>query len=305
MTYIFLIIFAIIQCTTVRYSISLYDSSGYVYYSINNGTKIEITSSYKYLYLKYIELDVSKNYDIKIYYNYSENHNIIYSDWSVKSEYLMQLEEFYNVKKNNDDFTVMFSPVNLKNEDEKKLFFEFLKNNGFPRIIVILRHSRDRYHIDEKLYSEFYNIHFLTNEFIFIKLRTFRLTNGRDDDIFISLQLFSLEKYKMVYIYNPNSFTSKVNIDSPEYAKFILEKINNTIDNREEFKSIPKVFIIIGEYKINSISTKIFTKAGFSYTNLDSENYYLVFFKTDGNFQPIKNDVKEFHSLNFSLSTFV
>jgi hypothetical protein len=302
MTYIFLIIFAVIQC--VRYNIKEYAPKGYLAYSINNGEKIEIPSFYKYLYSKSIELNVSKNYKITLYeYQSDDQHNIVTPYWTVKSEELIQLEEFY--KKQNNDFTVMFSPINLKNEDEKKLFFEFLKNNGFPRIIVILRHSNDRYYIDEKLYTYFYNIFLLKNEFIFIKLHEFRFTNGKDDDTFISLQLFSLEKNKMVYIYNPNSFTRKVNIDTAEYAKFILEKINYSIDNREEFKSIPKIFIIVGEYKLNSISTKIFTKAGFSYTNLDSENYYLVFFKTDGNFQPIKNDVKEFHSLNFSLSTFV
>ena len=73
----------------------------------------------------------------------------------------------------------------------------------------------------------------------------------------------------MFYIYNINSFTSKINIDSAEYAKFILENVNKTEDNREQFKSIPKFFIIVGEYKLNSISTKIFVKTGFSYSFLD------------------------------------
>ena len=108
----------------------------------------------------------------------------------------------------------------------------------------------------------------------------------------------------MFYIYNMNSFTGKINIDSAEYAKFILEKLNKTEDNREQFKSIPKIFIIVGEYKLNSISTEIFAKAGFSYTSLESENYYLIFYKTNTDFQPIKNEIKEYNSTIFSLSTF-
>ena len=71
-----------------------------------------------------------------------------------------------------------------------------------------------------------------------------------------------------------------------------------------QFKSIPKVFIIAGEYKLNSISTSIFVKAGFSHSFLDSENYYLIFFKTNANFQPIKTEVKEYNSTIFSLTTF-
>ena len=108
----------------------------------------------------------------------------------------------------------------------------------------------------------------------------------------------------MLYVYYTNLLLG-LNIDSPEYAKFILEKINETEDNREQFKSIPKVFIIAGEYKLNSISTSIFVKAGFSYSFLDSENYYLIFFKTNTNFQPIKTEVKEYNSTNFvSITTF-
>jgi hypothetical protein len=108
----------------------------------------------------------------------------------------------------------------------------------------------------------------------------------------------------MLYVYYTNLLLG-LNIDSPEYAKFILEKINETEDNREQFKSIPKVFIIVGEYKLNSISTSIFVKAGFSYSYLDSENYYLIFFKTNANFQPIKTEVKEYNSTNFfSITTF-
>ena len=66
----------------------------------------------------------------------------------------------------------------------------------------------------------------------------------------------------MLYVYYTNLLLG-LNIDSPEYAKFILEKINETEDNREQFKSIPKVFIIVGDYKLNSISSSIFVNAGY------------------------------------------
>ena len=108
----------------------------------------------------------------------------------------------------------------------------------------------------------------------------------------------------MFYIYNINSFSGLINIDSAEFAKFILDYVNKTEDNRKQFKSIPKVFIIVGEYKLNSISTSIFIKAGFSYSFLDSEKYYLIFFKTNTNFQPIKTEVKEYNSTIFSMTSF-
>ena len=306
MIYIFLIIFVVIQCNTVTYNINEYETLGYVAYSINNGKKIEIKSFYEYLYSEKEEFDVSKNYDIKVY-TYQDNryYNLIYSYWTVKSKELMQLEEYYKVKKNNNDFNIMFSPIGLKKEENGKSFFEFLKNNTFPRIFIILKHSKDYFNLREiDIYSNFYNTYYLKNEFIFINLNEFSFYNNKDNDILTCVQLFSLEKNMMFYIYNINSFTGKINIDSAEYAKFIIEKVNKTEDNREQFKTIPKVFIIVGEYKLNSISTEIFIKAGFSYTSLDSEDYYLIFFKTNMNFQPIKNQVKEYNSNNFSITTF-
>ncbi len=306
MIYIFLIIFVVIQCSTVTYNINEYETLGYVAYSINNGKKIEIKSFYEYLYSEKEELDVSKNYDIKVYtYQDNKYYNLIYSYWTVKSKELMQLEEYYEVKKNNNNFNIMFSPKGLKNEENEKSFFEFLKNNTFPRIFIILKHSKDYFNLREiDIYSNFYNTYYLKNEFIFISLNEFSLYNNKDNDILTCVQLFSLEKNMMFYIYNINSFTGKINIDSAEYAKFIIEKVNKTEDNREQFKTIPKVFIIVGEYKLNSISTEIFIKAGFSYTSLESEDYYLIFFKTNMNFQPIKNQVKEYNSNNFSITTF-
>jgi prolyl oligopeptidase PreP (S9A serine peptidase family) len=306
MIYIFLIIFVAIQCRTVTYNIKEYDTLGYVAYSINNGEKKQIESFYEYLYLKKEELDVSKNYDIKLYtYQDSRHYNIIYSYWTIKSQELMRLKEYYNVKKNNSDFNIMFSPIGLKKDENENLFFEFLKNNSFPRIFIILRHRGDKFYLSEMdIYSNFYNTYYLENEFIFISLNEFSFYNNKDNDILTCVQLFSIEKNMMFYIYNINSFTGKINIDSAEYAKFIIEKVNKTEDNREQFKTIPKVFIIVGEYKLNSISKEIFIKAGFSYTSLDSEDYYLIFFKTNMNFQPIKNEVKEYNSRNFSITTF-
>jgi len=306
MNYIFLIIFAIIHCSTVNYKLNEYEIFGYVAYSINNGNKIEIKSFYEYLYTKSIELDVSKNYDIKVYtYQDNKHYNLIYSYWTIKSEELKQLEEYYKVEKNNNDFIIMFSPIGLKNEDDVKLFFEFLKNNNFPRIFVFLNHQGDLFYLEKiNIYSKRSNIYFLTNEFISIHSNEFSFYDDKYNDSLDCVQLFSLEKQMMFYIYNPFSFSGNINIDSVEYAKFILEKISQTEDNREQFKSIPKVFIIVGEYKLNSISTQIFTKAGFSYTNQESENYSLIFFKTNANFQPIKNEVMEYNSKIFSLTTF-
>ena len=306
MNYIFLIIFAIIQCSTVNYKLNEYEIFGYVAYSINNGNKIEIKSFYEYLYTKSIELDVSKNYDIKVYtYQDNKHYNLIYSYWTIKSEELKQLEEYYKVEKNNNDFIIMFSPIGLKNEDDIKLFFEFLKNNNFPRIFVFLNHQGDLFYLEKiNIYSKRSNIYFLTNEFISIHSNEFSFYDDKYNDSLDCVQLFSLEKQMMFYIYNPFSFSGNINIDSVEYAKFILEKISQTEDNREQFKSIPKVFIIVGEYKLNSISTQIFTKAGFSYTNQESENYSLIFFKTNANFQPIKNEVVEYNSKIFSLTIF-
>jgi hypothetical protein len=148
----------------------------------------------------------------------------------------------------------------------------------------------------------FHYIYFLKNEFILVKDDYYNINNNSDDELSY-VQLYSLEKNMMFYVYYTN-LLSGLNIDSPELAKFILEKINETEDNREQFKSIPKVFFIVGEYKLNSISTSIFVKAGFSYSFLDSENYYLIFFKTDTNFQPIKTEVKEYNSTIFSMTSF-
>jgi len=307
MIYIFLITFSIFQCSTVTYNINEYETLGYVAYSINNGNKIEISSFYDFLYSKSIELDVSKNYDIKVYTYQDKNHyNLIYSYWTIKSEELMQLEEYYKVKKINNDFIIMFSPMGLKNEDDGKLFFEFLKNNNFfPKIFIISNHEGALFYLGEiNIYGKIYNTYFLINEFIYIKSNQFSFYNDTYNDLLISVQLFSIEKKMMFYIYNPSSYSGNIDIDSAEYAKFILEKVNKTEDNREEFKSIPKVFFIVGEYKLNSTSTKIFTKAGFSYTNLDSENYSLIFFKTNGNFEPIKNEVIEYNSRILSLTSF-
>ena len=306
MNYIFLIIFAIIHCSTVNYKLNEYEIFGYVAYSINNDNKIEIKSFYEYLYTKSIELDVSKNYDIKVYtYQDNKHYNLIYSYWTIKSEELKQLEEYYKVEKNNNDFIIMFSPIGLKNEDDVKLFFEFLKNNNFPRIFVFLNHQGDLFYLEKiNIYSKRSNIYFLTNEFISIHSNEFSFYDDKYNDSLDCVQLFSLEKQMMFYIYNPFSFSGNINIDSVEYAKFILEKISQTEDNREQFKSIPKIFIIVGEYKLDSISTQIFTKAGFSYTNQESENYSLIFFKTNANFQPIKNEVLEYNSKIFSLTTF-
>ena len=37
----------------------------------------------------------------------------------------------------------------------------------------------------------------------------------------------------MFYVYYTNSLSGLINIDSPEYAKFILDYVNKTEDNRE------------------------------------------------------------------------
>ena len=208
----------------------------------------------------------------------------------------MQLEEYHKVKKNNNDFNIMFTPERLIIYDDGKLLFEFLKNNNFPKIFIMLNIHAGFFIGDISIYH-FHYIYFLKNEFILVKDDYYNINNNSDDELSY-VQLYSLEKNMMFYVYYTN-LLSGLNIDSPELAKFILEKINETEDNREQFKSIPKVFFIVGEYKLNSISTSIFVKAGFSYSFLDSENYYLIFFKTDTNFQPIKTKVDVFNSTNF------
>ena len=305
MIYIFTIIFSVIQCKFVKYNINEYFPSGYIFYINNNGERRYISSFNEYLYSKTLELEVSKNYDIKVYFK--SNYETKLKTYHINTSLLMQLNEYNVKKKNNNDFNIMFSPKGLNDYDDKK-FFEFLKNNNFPKILIISNNNGTLFNLDEIYIYEKYNyINFFTNEFISVNYSRYRFYNKSDDkDILLTYrQLYSLENNMMFYVYNVNSLSSLINIDSAEFAKFILEKINKTEDNREQFKSIPKVFFIVGEYKLNSISTSIFVKAGFSYSFLDSENYYLIFFKTNANFQPIKTEVKEYNSTNFvSLTTF-
>ena len=305
MIYIFAIIFSVIQCNTVKYNINTYYTLGYVFYSINDGEKIEISSFNEYLYSKTVELDVSKNYEFYVYfYKYSVYNQDSITLWITPSKELMQLEEYYKVKQNNNDFNIMFSPKGINDDDDEK-FFEFLKNNNFPKILIFSNNNGTLINLGEiYIYGKYDYIYFLKNEFILVNRVSYQFDNKSYKDLLTYFQLYSLEKNMMFYVYYTNSLSGLINIDSPEYAKFILECVNKTEDNREQFKSIPKVFIIAGEYKLNSISTSIFVKAGFSYSYLDSENYYLIFFKTNANFQPINYDVKEYNSTIFSITTF-
>ena len=243
-----------------------------------------------------------KSYQFSLYFYKHNVHNLeSIEKWTTTSKELMQLEEYYNVKKNNNDFNIMFSPKGINDDDDKK-FFEFLKNNSFPKILIIFDNIQlSSYLVKINIYNKYDYINFIKNEFISVNYSSFNF--DLKNDILKYAQLYSLEKNMMLYVYYTNLLLG-LNIDSPEYAKFILEKINETEDNREQFKSIPKVFIIAGEYKLNSISTSIFVKAGFSYSFLDSENYYLIFFKTNANFQPIKTEVKEYNSTIFSMTSF-
>ena len=304
MIYIFAIIFSVIRCNTVKYNINRYYKLGYVFYSINDGQQIEISSFNEYLYSETLELEVFKSYHFSLYFYKHNVHNLeSIEKWTTTSKELMQLEEYYNVKKNNNDFNIMFSPKGINDDDDEK-FFEFLKNNNFPKILIIYDNNpRSSYLVKINIYKKYNYINFIKNEFISVNYSSYSFDQKNDKDLLTYAQLYSLEKNTMFYVYYTNSL-SGLNIDSPEYAKFILEKINETEDNREQFKSIPKVFIIVGEYKLNSISTSIFVKAGFSYSFLDSENYYLIFFKTNANFQPIKTEVKEYNSTIFSMTSF-
>ncbi len=307
MIYIFAIIFSVIQCKFVKYNINEYNTNGYIAYSINNGKKIEISSFNEYLYSKTIELDFFKNNELNVYYFYQNNDNYdeTYHTYHITTSLLMQLEEYEKVKKNNNDFNIMFCPKGLIGNDDEK-FFEFLKNNNFPQILIISNNfGALEYLGDIDIYEKFFNSHYIKNEFISVNYNYYCFDYGSGNNVLVYRQLYSLEKNMMFYVYYTNSFSGLYNIDSPEFAKYILDYVNKTEDNREQFKSIPKVFIIAGEYKLNSISTSIFVKAGFSYSYLDSENYYLIFFKTDTNFQPIKTEVKEYNSTNFfSITTF-
>ena len=310
MIYIFAIIFSIIQCNIVKYNINKYHTLGYVAYSINNSEKIEISSFNEYLYSKTEELDVSKNYGIIVYYNtISNNHDTLIGDvWVANSKELIQLEEYYNIKKNNNNFNIMFCPNGSYVDETGKIFFEFLKNNKIPKILITSNNNKSVDDLGEiKIYQRYEKIHFLRNEFIYIL---------GDYDYFLDYygykleyaQLYYLEKNMMFYIYYLYKEFNVEKVETfsqAEFTKSILDKVKKTEDNREQFKSIPKVFIIVGKYKFDSISKSIFVKAGFSYSFLDSENYYPIFFKTSANFQPIKTEVKEHNSTNFvSITTF-
>ena len=48
----------------------------------------------------------------------------------------------------------MFSPKGLNDEEDGKLFFEFLKNNNFPRIFIILRHKNDLFYLESSKYMK-------------------------------------------------------------------------------------------------------------------------------------------------------
>ena len=310
MIYIFAIIFSIIQCNIVKYNINQYHTKGYVAYTINGDEKIEISSFNEYLYSKTVELDDSKNYSITVYYNInSSNHDILAGEvWIVKSKDLMQLEEYYNIKKNNNDFNIMFCPNGTNVDETGKILFEFLKNNNFPKILITSNNNISVQDLGEiSIYRRYETIHFLHNEFISIL---------EDYDYFLDYygykieyaQLYYLEKNMMFYIYyifKEYGFKTVDTFFQAEFTKSILDIVKKTEDNREQFKSIPKVFIIVVNYKFDSISTSIFVKAGFSYSFLDSENYYPIFFKTNANFQPIKTEDKEYNSTNFvSITTF-
>ena len=309
MIYIFTIIFSVIQCNTVKFNLNVYTNAEKLAYSINNSEKIEISSFNEYFYLKTLELDVSKNYDIRVYYfyqNIDDNYTVKEGIHSVSTSLLMQLEEYYNVKKNNNDFNIMFCPNGTNVDETGKIFFEFLKNNNFPKILITSNNNRSVIDLGEiELYDSHQELHYLQNEFIWIQgYCYFQLDyNGY---IYCN-QLYYVEKNMMFYIcYLYDYYDEKAEISTQAgFAKFVLKEVNETVDNREQFKSIPKVFIITGVYKFDTITTSIFVKAGFSYSYLDSENYYPIFFKTSENFQPIKTEVKEYDSTNFfSITTF-
>ena len=310
MIYIFAIIFSFIQCNIVKYNINIYHTKGYVYYTINNTEKIWISSFNEYLYLKTVELDVSKRYNIVIYCN-TNSSNLI--NWSgevliTTSKELMQLEEYYNIKKNNNNFDIMFCPNGSYVDRTGKIFFEFLKNNKIPKILITSNNNISVQDLGEiKIYNSYETIHFIRNEFIYIL---------GDYDYFLDYygykieytQLYYIEKNMMFYIYyifKEYGFKTVDTFNQAEFTKSILDIVKKTEDNREQFKSIPKEFIIVANYKFDSISKSIFVKAGFSYSFLDSENYYPIFFKTSENFQPIKTEDKEYNSTNFvSITTF-
>ena len=268
MIYIFAIIFSVIQCKFVKYNINEYNPFGYVAYSINNGKKIEISSFNEYLYSKTLELDVFKNYELKVYYLYQNNDNYdeTYQSYYITTSLLMQLEEYEKVKKNNNDFNIMFCPNGSNVDRTGKIFFEFLKNNNFPKILITSNNNKSVFDLGEiKLYDRYEKFHTLSNEFIHIQGEYYYNINY-NDYILDRIQLYYIEKNMMFYIYYLytyfNDETDEISFQA-EITKSILDVVKKTEDNREQFKSIPKVFIIVGKYKFDSISKSIFLKLDF------------------------------------------
>ena len=81
----------------------------------------------------------------------------------------MQLKEYEKVKKNNNDFNIMFCPNGSNVDRTGKIFFEFLKNNKIPKILITSNNNISVQDLGEiKIYRGYETIHFLRNEFIYI-----------------------------------------------------------------------------------------------------------------------------------------
>ena len=191
-----------------------------------NVTNLEIFSFIKNLYSETLELEVYKSYKFSLYFYIQNFHNpSIIENWITTSKELMQLEEYYKVKKSNNDFNILFSPKGINDDDDEKLF-EFLKNNNFPKILINKK-PRIYYIYDINIYRKYDYIYFIKNDFILVNEDSYHFDNKSDKDILRYFQLYSLEKNMMFYVHNTNSLSGLINIDSPEYAKFILENVKN------------------------------------------------------------------------------
>ena len=194
MIYIFAIIFSVIHCKFVKYKINKYDTLGYVAYSINDGEEREIPSFNEYLYSKTVELDVSKEYDIIVYYYPNPQYPVYREYFYLNTSSLMQLKEYEKVKKNNNDFNIMFSPKGLIDDDDEK-FLEFLKSSNFPQILIISNNNGILKNLGNIIiYTRDYYIYYIKNEFISVKYGYYSFDDQSDEDILTYNQLYSLEK---------------------------------------------------------------------------------------------------------------